>query len=146
MRRHTTSASPEEPGEPGQWSFEIEAVGRTPPTPMTWVWDFRDGQTAKGVTQNHVYAAGGSHKIVVTAKKSDGSVEFTLTLNITVKIPPIPDQPQPTPRPPHPPPPRLHLRRGLQRRTTLHRRGNLRQRILPDGHRALSGAAVQRGG
>lgn len=44
------------------------------PTPLTYRWNFGDGQLGQGPTVTHIYAAAGAYTISLTVTFSDGSV------------------------------------------------------------------------
>lgn len=50
--------------------------------PVTYSWDFGDGQTGSGATTTHTYSTGGSYTAIVTASNGAGSV--TANTSVTV--------------------------------------------------------------
>jgi PKD repeat protein len=57
--------------------------------PMTWLWDFGDGNTATTATASHTYAAEGTYTVGVTV--SDGLDQTTWTGSVLVNTPPVID-------------------------------------------------------
>lgn len=51
--------------------------------PLTYTWDFGDGETATGATVEHTYAAAGTYVAVVTV--SDGADSVSDSVTVTLK-------------------------------------------------------------
>jgi hypothetical protein len=76
----------------GELTFEAQLVSDQDGDAVTLAWDFGDGQTARGPTASHVYAASGRYTVTLTA--SDGRDDTVLTATVTV------DPYEPPPPPP----------------------------------------------
>ncbi len=81
----SVSVSPSGPGLEDLTSFSFTASGASDPDgdPLTFTWDFGDGQASSGQSTNHVYSRAGSYNVSVTV--SDGEESASATGSVTVK-------------------------------------------------------------
>jgi len=77
------SCSPLDPYVGEKVSFDGSSSYDPDGTIVNYLWSFGDGDTASGATTTHVYAAGGTFMVALTAIDNEG-LESTATANVTV--------------------------------------------------------------
>jgi PKD repeat protein len=77
------SSTPQQGDAPLSVSFDASASSDSDGTIVSYTWDFGDGQTATGVSQNHVYSLPGSYLVQLTVTDNLGATAQS-TVTITV--------------------------------------------------------------
>jgi len=79
------TVSPDTPALMGATSVTFSATGSDPEgDPLTFAWDFGDGQSGSGLTTQHVFVSAGTMRVVLTVRDSKGA-QITATGNVTVR-------------------------------------------------------------
>ncbi len=68
----------------GRAPLSVEFAGISSLTPDNWTWDFGDGTSAVGQSQNHVYQAPGIYRPRVTLSTAEGEFEATMSREVWV--------------------------------------------------------------
>lgn len=58
--------------------------------PVSYNWDFGDGQTSTEENPTHTYEEGGTYTVVLTASNSTGEDQFERTVTVTEPVAPLP--------------------------------------------------------
>jgi len=68
----------------------VQFTDNTSGTPISWLWDFGDGQTSNLQSPSHTYAASGVYSVSLTATNACGSNQATKTDYITIDVASLP--------------------------------------------------------
>ena len=71
----------------GETTGTVDFTDNSTNSPISWVWDFGDGNTSTDQNPQHIYAAFGTYNVCLTATNSAGS--NMVCQDVTVTVPPV---------------------------------------------------------
>jgi PKD repeat protein len=90
----------------GQGPLVVTFTDHSTGDPVSWTWNFGDGESSSNPSTSHVYNMDGSYTASLTVRNAyDAADVHSITIDVypTPTPPPPPPQPEPMPTPPSPP-------------------------------------------